>query len=856
MKRILAAGLLAGALLLASCGPEEVVTTSSSSSEPPVSEKIQKTRIVTYEGPSIMHTSEQVAIEVEGQELFVYETRVNDGRTFSWSNDYRMSPYSYFDFEGRAHVSMTFPEAVESASVSPLAYGIEPTIEGNVVSFDLEQPNNYVIEINGDPKTAVQLFANPLEEDVPEEGDEGVVYIGPGVYDAGAIPLEEGDTLYLSGGAYVFGNIRTELLDDITIRGRGVLSGETYSRDGEGDNTCPIEFRAGKNLRIEGIILADPAGWAVTLYNCDHVTMENVKIITARPNGDGISVQGSRDVEVTGGYVRTWDDSLVVKDNDGHSSERVSFSQVNVWTDLAQSMEVGYEANGDVMRDISFRDITVVHNYHKAVVSLHNADRAQVSNVLYENITVEHGEMLGDNRNDGMNDYLIDLSIEYNADWSVNEDLGDVDGVTVRNVLFQDVPDTAITRVRGDLATGAVMRNVTFENIQIGDVEAKDASSLRLQEGSNVENVTIKGGTATGANLPYPYDLSELGDEVEKTHVEGIDQEAVLVPDFAVLKGDLQYLGTPIDYEVTSATLTHGTGKLFNDPADDGSGSYEDPNAPISNLFDGDQGTVFTSLAYDQDEEDEFLALTIEFAEPVYVGNIRLMGSADNDYSYQYQINTRARREGDPGFRNAQNLTTYALSPKQGNAIEIAISAMTVEALQFRIYMVEDEYFQIDRLSFGSLELYGPSLSYNKSIVDSTPYSDVYTPNRLTDGDPNGTSYYESDGFPAHIVLDLGTVYEVRVIALNLPNSLMWNARTQRIAFSGSAQDIPYGNDVKFDTFLEEQDYLFDPQQGNKVTIELAEPVRMRYLRLDISANDIAGGYGAQLSEIYVFGSN
>ena len=368
--------------------------------------------------------------------------------------------------------------------------------------------------------------------------------------------------------------------------------------------------------------------------------------------------------------------------------------------------------------------------------------------------------------------------------------------------------------------------------------------------------MSIKGGTATGANLPYPYDLSELGDEVEKTHVEGIDQEAVLVPDFAVLKGDLQYLGTPIDYEVSSAALTHGTGKLFNDPADDGSGSYEDPSAPINNLFDKDQATVFTSLAYDQDEEDEFLALTIEFAEPVYVGNIRLMGSADNDYSYQYQINTRARREGDPGFRNAQNLTTYALSPKQGNAIEIAISAMTVEALQFRIYMVEDEYFQIDRLSFGSLELYGPSLSYNKSIVDSTPYSDVYTPNRLTDGDPNGTSYYESDGFPAHIVLDLGAVYEVHVIALNLPNSLMWNARTQKIAFSGSAQDIPYGNDVKFDTFLEERDYLFDPQQGNKVTIELAEPVRMRYLRLDISANDIAGGYGAQLSEIYVFGSN
>ena len=43
------------------------------------------------------------------------------------------------------------------------------------------------------------------------------------------------------------------------------------------------------------------------------MSIDGVKIITARPNGDGITVQSSRNVTVSNSFVRTWDDSLVVK---------------------------------------------------------------------------------------------------------------------------------------------------------------------------------------------------------------------------------------------------------------------------------------------------------------------------------------------------------------------------------------------------------------------------------------------------------------------------------------------------------------------------------------------------------------
>src|SRR5690606_17901139 len=99
----------------------------------------------------------------------------------------------------------------------------------------------------------------------------------------------------------------------------------------------------------------------------------NLKIITARANGDGVSVQSSSEVTMKDGFVRAWDDALVVKNVDRGNTNNVLFDDVTIWTDLAQSMEVGYETYGAKMENITFRNITVLHNFHKAAMSIHNS---------------------------------------------------------------------------------------------------------------------------------------------------------------------------------------------------------------------------------------------------------------------------------------------------------------------------------------------------------------------------------------------------------------------------------------------------------------------------------------------------
>lgn len=88
---------------------------------------------------------------------------------------------------------------------------------------------------------------------------------------------------------------------------------------------------------------------------------------------------------------------------------------------LAQSMEIGYETNkGDkensTIENVTFEDITVLHNFHKPVLSIHNADNAAISNVTYKNIVVEDACMgLGDGTKE-----LIDLQVLTNSGWINN----------------------------------------------------------------------------------------------------------------------------------------------------------------------------------------------------------------------------------------------------------------------------------------------------------------------------------------------------------------------------------------------------------------------------------------------------
>lgn len=825
--------------------------------------KVTKTKLVTYDGPSYLSSYSGMNVKVNGHDLFVYETRVNHDRQFSWTLPTSTAPVVIFDFEGKVHVEVEVSNVdITSACVRPLVYGISPTVNGNTISFDLEYSGNYVLEYNDDSSNCLHIFANPIETDpITEEdakSDPSITYIGPGVYKADAIPVSDNCTIYLAGGAYVYGQIRAEGLNNITIRGRGIISGELYNRRSEAEYTIPIEMRYCDNVTIEGITFLDPAGWVMALYKSTNINIDNVKMITARQNGDGISVQSCQNVTVKNGFVRSWDDSLVVKNVDGGSTSNVLFDGVVVWTDLAQSMEIGYEAHGDTMTDIEFNNITVVHNYHKAVISMHDADDAQISNVKYNNITVEDCQTLGDNRTDGENDFLIDFCVLYNQDWSASTNIkGTIKDVKVSNVRVYKILDTVISRINGYSPTSNIS-NINIEGVEIEGIQKANVSELKLVSNEYSSNINVsKLDKVLGAKINLPYSLELESEDVDYTNYKNVTQTGMLVPTFARSKGDLPYIGVA-DSNTYTAKATHSAGNKTTTPEDDGSGDFTKSGSSASNAVDKNTSTTWKSGQW-KNEENEFAALTIDFGgELINIGVIRILGDLSNEFYYTYSFQIWGKKQKSDGTINDKytrlvGLKDYEMTPGASNCIDVNITTQLYAGIQIRFYRNDldssPEYYEVSEVEF-----FAPSLSYSKAIVYSTPHNDVYNVEKIVDGDATGTSYYESAELPATIVIDLGDVYSINALVLCLPPSLKWDARTQEIEIFVSDSLASYSDQTQFTTLVSKAAYLFDPQTGNRNIINLSSSVNARFIKLVITSNDIRAGYNAQLSEFSVYG--
>lgn len=186
--------------------------------------------------------------------------------------------------------------------------------------------------------------------------------------------------------------------------------------------------------------------------------------------------------------------SLVIKNYSG-STKGITFRDMQVWMDLAQSMEIGYENDKGLtldpeISDVLFENITVLYNWHKPVISIHNSDDAFVHGVTYRNITVENAFMQGDN---GRNKELIEMTLQ-NSSWStVKDEFGSIDdvlidGLTVVNTADGKVPASRFSgQTEENRITNVRMKNVTILGQPVKDLKSLNASVNEFCEGITVE---------------------------------------------------------------------------------------------------------------------------------------------------------------------------------------------------------------------------------------------------------------------------------------------------------------------------------------------------------------------------------
>lgn len=246
-------------------------------------------------------------------------------------------------------------------------------------------------------------------------------------------------------------------------------------------------------MNVEDVIFLNSNAWTFNSYESKDGRIHNIKIISPRPNGDGITLQSCENFLVEDSFVRSWDDSLVIK-NYGDNTNNITFKNIQLWTDLAQSMEIGYETNkgnkeNSKISNIAFEDITVLYNFHKPVISIHNGDDALVEEILFQNITVENALM---GRGDaGENNQLIDFGIMNNGGWSTTKERGQIKNVTIDgvDVLSGDFPPS---KIAGFDETHTI-EDVTIKNLNILGKPMKNFESGKFEiDEQTTKNITIE----------------------------------------------------------------------------------------------------------------------------------------------------------------------------------------------------------------------------------------------------------------------------------------------------------------------------------------------------------------------------
>lgn len=137
----------------------------------------------------------------------------------------------------------------------------------------------------------------------------------------------------------------------------------------------------------------------------------------------------------------------------------------------------------------------------------------------------------------------------------------------------------------------------------------------------------------------------------------------------------------------------------------------------------------------------------------------------------------------------------------------------------------------------------GENIAVGKKIKDNG-FTDVYGANRANDGSADGSSYWESKGFPGTLTIDLEEAAKIHAVRVVLNPLSIWGKRTQTIAVNISSDG------ENFTELVKTKQYTFDPDEGNQVQIPFDE-TETRFVQLVFTENSGAGGGQVAEFEIY-----
>ena len=438
-------------------------------------------RVRVYPAAKGEPISTMFSVTADGKDVPVYVAKVKSVASDNPITELAgVASFASFDMNAGVDVTVTYKEKVKSVTVLPLSRGIGAKITGNAVRFTVAKPDQLTVEINGDWNNSLHVFADPFETDAPNLKDPNLIYFGPGVHVIAPMKVDSGKTLYLAGGAVVYGQLPPGKSapifqlegDNIKVRGHGIVDGSMI--EWHHGNIFHVH---GSNISIEGVVMRDSPGFTLRIDDSSAVKVGNVKLIGDRLNGDGVDIINSQHVDVSDSFVRVYDDLVVVKTSaKGMPASRdIQVSHMVLWNERAHPLSVGAEIREDI-EEVRFSDCDVVrdkgHDWQLGVLS---GDSGIVKHIVFEDIRMDE-----DRRPFG-----IFLGKTH---WTKDPDVGQVEDIVFRNITSPKPEWDRPTQLIGEDAQHLV-KGVVFDHVVLG---GKPMKAGDVEQNAFVEDVVVK----------------------------------------------------------------------------------------------------------------------------------------------------------------------------------------------------------------------------------------------------------------------------------------------------------------------------------------------------------------------------
>ncbi len=392
-----------------------------------------------------------------------------------------------FDFSGKIEVRVQKNNGeLRSAMIRPLSKGIKPTIEGDVITFTIDQPQNLSIEFNNDRLHNLHLFANALEQNVPSKEDKSVIYFDAGMHEpkdetSKVFQIPSNTTVYLAPGAVLKAPINCDNAENVHICGRGMIL--------EASNGISASYA--KNITVEDIAVVNPRYNTMTAGVSQNVTVRNLKSFSYQGWGDGLDFFCCQGVLAENLFMRNSDDCIAIY---GHrwkfygDTHDITIRNSTLWADVAHVINIGTHGNteteGEILENLRFENLDILgHDEddpdYQGVLCINTGDHNLVQNVLFDNIRIEHLE-------EGQ---LFHLRVMYLPKYCTGPGRS-IQDITFRNIYYTGKNENPSV-IQGYDATRTVDR-ITFENIVINGKKVTSFNDLNVKKGNFVGTITVK----------------------------------------------------------------------------------------------------------------------------------------------------------------------------------------------------------------------------------------------------------------------------------------------------------------------------------------------------------------------------